>query len=279
MGMRKRNPLGVKYVNNMLNACYLTGFVRNPVKDEGFLLQQTNNLAQAIPIVVSTGAIIPSEFTPVTVLCHLYGERRTHTSDGVVEPNLQLKMIDLQKPSTRAMPAMTAWSRHNDAKEAPFQPFLPPPNKPSQGGYSAAEQTLQDILQATRGRLDTRLGSNANVALLAGFVHSSRYIQPNPYQKHGYGLLLIRQHRDTDLALPVRLYNRLARQILDSITIGQPVSFSGQIRMKVLPNDQGEIRHRNLHLRVDEVYQADRERDIRIVPKWWGEENRSSPLC
>ena len=71
----RNHSIGFKFVNEMLNISYLSGWVRKPSK-EGFLLQQTNSLAHAIYITVDPGTRIPKETTPVTVVCHAYGRKR-----------------------------------------------------------------------------------------------------------------------------------------------------------------------------------------------------------
>ncbi|GIK44969.1 MAG: hypothetical protein BroJett012_08720 [Betaproteobacteria bacterium] len=285
-----KNPLTHRYVNSMLNICYLTGFVREP-NESGFMLQQNNNRAQAIPISVSRGTRLPKDKTPVTVLCHLYG---TANADG--EQNLFLKAIDIQKPSVRSMPALTTWIRGaKGANQDEFRPFQGGgtriaeadtnisensennPEKAENGaealpeGFSEPEQILRDILEATRGRLDTRLGDNSNVALMAGFIDSMAYVSGNEHQKDGYGALLVRQHADPSRCIPVRLYNKSAHAIMRQVAPGMPISIAGQVRMKVLPNDDGTIRAMNLHIRVSDLYRADRNKDILEIPDWWGE--------
>jgi hypothetical protein len=269
----KRNPVSYKYVGGMLNICYLTGFVRNPQDGKGFLLQQNNNLAQAIQIRVAGGDRIPRDKTPVTVLCHLFGEK-----DANGEQQLLLKAIDIQKPSVRSMPALSTWVRGtgDSDRQDDFRPF-------GTGGkvkdeenidgdteqFTETEQILRDILNATRGRLDSRLGDNANVVLVAGFIDSMAYISGNSHQKDGYGAIQLRQHENTDLNIPVRLVNPRAVSIMRNVAMGVPISVIGQIRNKIIPNEDGTIKSSHLHVRVSDLFRADREKDIRTVPEWW----------
>ena len=272
-----KRPSAYRYVNHMLNICYLTGFARDPDAKAGvFMLQQNNNRAQAMPITVSPGERLPRDKTPVTVLCHLFGARN---EDG--ESNLVIKAIDIQKPSVRSMPALTTWVKGTSkgSLQDEFRPFSADPsvynnthsdtNATSGTEFNDSEQILRDILDATRGRLDTRLGDNANVVLLAGFIDAMAYVNGNEHQKNGYGALLIRQHEDPDRSIPVRLYSNSAHSILKQVAPGMPISVAGQVRMKILPNDDGLVRHTSLHVRVPDLYRADRKKDIVEIPDWW----------
>lgn len=270
-----------RYVNYMLNICYLTGFVREPDKKAGsFLLQQNNNLAQAIPIHVSRERTLPREKTAVTLLCHLVGQE---TADGGHE--LVVRAFDIQKPSVRSMPALTTWERgsRNLEGQDDFRPFHDGTFKraledgevegtPAEGtGFSESEQIMRDILEATRGRLDTRLGDNSNVVMLAGIIDAMAYVQPNEFQREGYGSLLIRQHQDPAKDIPVRLKSHKALAIMKHVSVGIPVSTAGQVRMKVMPNEDGSIKSRNLHVAINDLYQARPGDDIIDFPPWWAE--------
>ena len=274
----KKNPLSYKYINHMLNICYLTGFVREPEQGKGFLLQQNNNFAQALPITVGPGDRIPKDKTPVTLLCHLYG-----TTDEEGDQQLVIKVIDIQKPSVRSMPALATWARGTSKTEqqTDFRPFAPsgavvsedPAAIEAGTNFTDSEQILRDILEATRGRLDSRLGDNANVVLLAGFINSMAYINPNEHQRSGYGAVQLRQHADIKKNLPIVLKNDRApgaeRAIMKQVGIGFPVSMVGQVRYKIIPNEDGTVKKRLLFVRVPDLYRADREKDIREVPEWW----------
>ena len=114
----RRSPEGYRYVGGMLNIVYLTGFIRSPSKT-GFPLQQNNNFALAVPVSVSNNTRIPREFSPVTVLCHVYGSVR---ADGT--KICDLRAIDIKAPSTRSMPTWLAWNSSvpEHAKGDEFRP-------------------------------------------------------------------------------------------------------------------------------------------------------------
>lgn len=275
--MNKNNPV-FRYVNGMLNVSYLTGFVRNP-QEWGFYLQQTNNIDSMIPVRVKANMRVPADKTPVTVLAHIFGERN---AQGV--PNVVARAYDIQKPSVRSMPALTAWVRgggkESDAED--FRPFVTGAGiKPkltdeaaqhveSGESFTDDEQIMRDIIEATRGRLDTRLGDNANVVQIAGFVDSMMWVEPNEFQSNGYGAIMLRQHEDTDKNIPVRLYSPAAKTIMKNVTVGLPISVAGQIRMKVIPDDKnpGE-KIANMHVRIADVYRVERDKDIKETPDWW----------
>lgn len=279
----KKNQEFIRYVNNMLNICYLTGFVRTP-GDGMFLLQQNNNLEQAIPIQMGAHKAPLKEFTPVTVLGHVYGELN---DEG--ESNVVIRAIDIQKPSIRALPPMTAWNMKKQKgtkidNSDDFRPFTVRNGKPAiredlldgavdlDGNFSPDEQILRDILEATQGRLTTKLGDNANVVLLAGFVDSMALIAGNEHQENSrqYGMLMLRQHADPAKNLPIRIHAHGVKGVMKALSVAVPVSVSGQIRMKIIPNDDGTIKSRNLHVRVSDVFNAGMGKEIKSVPDFWG---------
>ena len=269
-----------KYVNAMLNVTYITGFVRKP-EGRSFLIQQKSesaDLAHAIHVQVGDGIAVPREFTPITVTCHVYG---TKSSDGM--RNAELRVIDMRTPSTRSMPLWLAWnaSMPEGIKLDGFNPFRAGTIQPEYAGQDEVpDDPLRLVLEATRGRLDTRLGDNANVAMLAGVMEGAAYIKPTEHQQ-GYIAALIRQHKNPDQSIPVRLYSNKPQSHLSSICIGAPVKVVGQIRVKLIhgePEKEGDppaILGRQLYIRCGEfsVVQRGNEEhpgDIRFpLPEWW----------
>jgi len=269
-----------KYVNAMLNVAYITGFVRRP-EGRSFLIQQKSesaDLVHAIPVQVGDGIAVPREFTPITATCHVYGAK----SPGGLR-NAELRVIDMRTPSTRSMPLWLAWnaSMPEGIKLDGFNPFRAGAIQPEYAGLDEApDDPLRLVLEATRGRLDTRLGDNANVAMLAGVVEGAAYIKPTEHQQ-GYIAALIRQHKNPDQSIPVRLYSNKPQSHLSSICIGAPVKVVGQIRVKLIhgePESVGDapaILGRQLYIRCGEfsVVQRGTEEhpgDIRFpLPEWW----------
>lgn len=269
----RRSPEGYRYVGGMLNIAYLTGFVRNPTEN-GFMLQQTNNLELAVPVSVSPGGRLPREFSPVTVLCHLYGQQR---DSG--ERVLDLRAIDVKAPSTRSMPTWLAWNSSipDHAKTDEFRPFGNNGELKGMiadqlgGGKEDEEDIVRAIIDATNGRLDTRLGDNANVVMLSGLIEAAAIEKANEHQNAYLGIL-IRQHKDPTKCIPVRLYSRQLAQHLKSISVGLPVKIVGQARTKIVTSEDGNtIVDKIIYVRCHELKVAERGIDIRIIPDWWQE--------
>jgi len=260
-----------RYVNGMRNIAWLVGFLRK--KGDQYFVQQNNNVEHMLPLTIPSGFVLPPEFTPIEATCHIYGCREND------EQNCILKVIEITRPSIRSMPPITTWLRGKGNGDN-FNPFMSNGQikrefieKVEQSeDASEHEKALAEWFRYYGGRLDSRLGENANKVFLAGFVGATRYVEPNEYQNHGYGEIYLHQYREPERAIPVRLYNPGVLGILKLLKKGHPVAFRGQIRMKVMPNDDGTIRSRNLHVRVDEVYATDPKRDfITDPPAWWGE--------
>lgn len=259
-----------RYVNGMRNIAWLVGFLRK--RDGQYFVQQNNNSEQMLPILVPQGFIMPSEFTPIEAACHVFGGRENDEQQAV------LKVIEVSRPSIRSMPPLSTWVRGKGSDE--FRPFMTNgeirreliEKIENDEGATEHEKALVEWFRSSGNRFDSRLGENANKVFLAGFVGATRYIEPNEHQKHGYGEIYLHQHREPERAVPIRLYNPAVHSILKGLRKGRPVAFQGQIRMKILPDDEGNIRHRNLHVRVEEVFVVDRGKDfITDPPAWWGE--------
>lgn len=261
-----------RYVNGARNIVWLTGFLRKI--DNQYFVQQNNNMEQMIPLVVSKDFILPSEFTPIEATCHVFGQRKDD------EQQCELRVIQIKRPNSRSMPVFVTWLRgiKSSDNENEFKPFMSAKELREEfkeqvddgEEITDSEKALTEWFKSTNGRVDSRLGENANKIFLAGYVGATRYVEPNEYQTNGYGEILLHQHREPEKCIPVRLYNPQAKQILRSLKKGMPVAFAGQVRMKVLPNDEGVVRSRNLHVRVDDVLASDHTKDfIGGVPSWW----------
>ena len=283
-------PKIAKYVESMRNIGYLTGFVRHldkipsetwhkrQLKDfHGFLLQQTANLEQAIPIWMPDGVPMPADKSPVTVAVHVFGYKDATTG----EQSIKVKSLDIARPSIRAMPPSMVWKLDSNAKFADddFNPFgkggdLKPEYADavdkSDNDFSDAEKAIQQMLEASRGRLDTRLGQNANVIMVAGFLDSFTKFLPDEFRTQSFWDLRIRQHEERDRALPVRVYTRDIKGLGSKLRRGLPTSVTGQIRVKVTPNDEKDgIPEGVVYIRTDDIYGADRINDILKVPEWY----------
>jgi hypothetical protein len=276
----RKHSIGFKFVNEMLNISYLSGWVRNPSKD-GFLLQQTNSLAHAIFITVEPGTRIPKETTPVTVVCHAYGKKR---EDG--KSVVELRAIDIKKPSSRSMPVELVW-KSSLAKGATIDSFEPFKSDGTFKGMIAEQiddsegSEIADILrvlEATKGRLNTKLGENANVVMLAGFVEGAAIVRATHHgdkEQRAYISVMLRQHRDASLAIPIRVYEapEMLAGVLKTIPVGYPISMVGHVQIKVIPNNENieEIADSFLYIRTRNLSGATKGEEIKQEPDWWGE--------
>lgn len=263
---------GYKYVGDLLNISYITGFVRSPTKN-GFLIQQNNNIELSIPVAVSAGTRIPDEYQPVTVLCHVFGVLRDDGTRGTV-----LKAIDIRQPSTRAMPTEIAWNSvlPAKAKTDDFRPFSRSQTYREEiltkldadDDALRQEEIVRTILSASKGHLDTRLGENSNVVMLAGFVQSAAIVRPTEHQK-GYLAVMLRQHEDKSKSVPIRIYGSILNDLKKSITLGQPIKVVGRAFTKLVLNPETlEIADRVLYVRAHDMHHAAPKTDIRRTPIW-----------
>lgn len=287
-----RIPRSAHYVNHMRNIGYLTGFARHldKIKKDtwhrkiygrdwhGVLIQQNNNIEQAIPVHIPSGVPLPADRMPVTVAVHAFGSLNPATG----EPTLHLESIDIARPSVRAMPTSMVWTVASNQRFADddFNPFgedgqlLKELRNHVEGEeYNEVEEVMQAMLLANRGRLDTRFGANANVMLIAGFLESAAVFIPGPddYQTNAYWNLLIRQHEDPKRCLPVRLYTQFTKSFKSKLMRCAPYFVAGQIRVKVVPDDEGNVRAGHLYIRTDDIHPANRVYDILSVPDWYAQ--------
>lgn len=276
--------LSFRFVNNMLNVAYLTGFVRKPVNGKHFFLQQNNNPEHAIEILVKKDFTIPREFTPVTVTCHVRGARTKDLSaEGGLPPQqtCEIHCVDIERPSTRAMPASATWVMGGGRDGDDFKPYnengtlrpgLAEQTETADGELSATEAIIRGMIDATKGRMDGRMRSISNAVLVSGLVDAMSYIPGNEHQTHGYGLIWLRQHQDSALNIPVRLVNSRVRSIMRSISEGHPIKVAGRLRRKViLSKDGASILGHTVTVETDDLFRAVFKEDILTTPEWWGD--------
>jgi hypothetical protein len=217
----------------------------------------------------------------VTVVAHVYGTKR---EDG--KSVVEVRAIDIKKPSSRSMPIELVWnsSLAEGSTADEFQPFK------SDGSFKGmiAEQIddsesseiadILRVLEATKGRLNTKLGENANVVTLAGFVEGAAIVRATHLggkEQQAYISVLLRQHRDASRAIPIRVYEKpeMLVGILRTIPVGYPVSMVGQVKVKVIPNndDIKEIADSFLYIRTRSLSGVTKGEEIKQEPSWWGE--------
>lgn len=304
-------PAGMKEKKNafrfiggdFMNVAYLTGFVRNPDKKaRTFQIQQTSNVETMVTIHLGEKDSMPAEQRAVTVMAHAFGETR---EDGSI--NLKLRSIDISDPNKLAMPTYLAWSGidHKGMKAfnvAPqevqttdgFTPFAE--NGELKGAIqdtlSEDEdgfQIVQQLLEATRGRLDSRLGENANVVMITGIIEKAMIVKATDFTKE-YIALLVRQHEDETKCLPVRLIpnTKVGLEVhIRDLKPGFPIKIAGQARMKLIKGGENgeEIVSRQMYIRCHEAKTPALGREIFTrkdeatgrprLPKWFTDKSRT----
>lgn len=261
------------YVNGMRNVAWLVGYFRK--FGDGYYIQQNNNEAQSLPLDISKNINAPDDKTPVEVMCHIYGERSNDAQQ------CRLRVIKIERPTVRSMPAFATWLRgQGKGENNEFKPFMKAgeikaefSDKLSSEDATEQEKVLAEWFQSSRNRLDSRLGEGSNKVFLAGFVGEKRFVPPNEFQTQGYGEIYLHQYQEPDRAIPIRLHTPAVMQLLKEIRKGRPVAFKGQMRMKITPDDEGNIRERNMHVRVATIYDIDPREDFisGSMPDWWTE--------
>jgi hypothetical protein len=87
--------------------------------------------------------------------------------------------------------------------------------------------------------------------------------------------VLLRQHRDASLAIPIRVYDapEMLPGVLKTIPVGYPVSMVGHVQIKVIPNNENieEIADSFLYIRTRNLSGATKGEEIKQEPDWWGE--------
>lgn len=268
-------PYQMRFANGMKNFAYLSGFVRKPQKN-GFYIQQNNNMQHALWINVNEGDTIPPEYSPVTSIVRVRGEL---DEDG--RPQVSLHQIDIRRPTLNEMPTMLIWMAGSAGKGDDFAPFSPAGelaesfrnrlDNDEEGVSASAREQMYNLLSNVRGQSQTRLSNASNGCVVAGFIDTFSYVEPNEYQSRGYGLILLRQHANRDQNIPIRLTHPKIQAIMNRYFEGMPAIFVGRVRRKVLPDDDNNIRQADVYVDAYEAQQAIPNQDIIQVPSWWSE--------
>lgn len=281
-----------KYVMHMLNIGYLTGFARrlDAIKKEtwhkkqlpkgwhGILVQQTNNIDLAIPVNVPATVSLPMDKTPVTVAFHAFGRYDAQLE----EQTMVLESLDIERPSIRAMPTSMIWSLDVNAKhdDDDFRPFGTDgrllhgaDNVREDENYTETELVLQTMMQANKGKMETRYGLNTGVTMIAGFLEAFQTFVPSvdSLQKRSYIQMLLRQHKDPQASLPVRLYTHIPKSFQGKLRRYGPYLILGQTQVKIKQGENGEVLGGHLYIRTNDIHGADRVNHILYVPDWYSE--------
>lgn len=285
----RNTPQAYRFLNHFLNIAFLTGFVRNVNKDaHTFDLQQTGNTEHMLTINVPKTDRLPANMRPVTVKAHV----RAHTrEDGAVVATIDA--IDITEPNKLAMPTYVAWNglggkrstilpKGSTAIDA-FQPYQENGELKGVIAEQLAENRddddfsiVQQILQSSRGRLDSKLGENSNVILIAGVVEKAFLVKKTEHTKE-YVALFVRQQEDPSRCLPVRLHPDAKVPLtvhMKDIRRGFPVKIVGQLRTKLVMDNDGKPVDKLCYIRCHEMLTPTQGRDILKMPEWWKEMGR-----
>jgi hypothetical protein len=254
------NPEIYKFRNGMINVSWIVGMIRNidRVKGTG-LIQQTNNLNQAIPFVMRPGDSIPpklSEGQTIKVVGRFIG----FMTDGQPgHPDAHVEVLGFQQPSLLDMPPRQDF-------EMPVRPGTPTDElRPEAYGEGHFSQRLEREVR----------NPNANRVLFAGFVASYRYDpSKNPGVTNGVLTMYLRQSVDPQDVVIARVQNKLAEAFAKRLEVGVGIFIEGEARVFVkdlskTPDATGVIpTQRILTIHARTVSPAQAVEHIRKTPEW-----------
>ena len=263
--MQQSTEAAYGFVGGCLNAVYIAGFLRHRQTTENgatFVVQQTNNVAHALPVVVKGRFALPAEKDPVKVIGRLVGERR---ADG--ERIVRVEALQIDRPSLREMPNHAAW--HSDMppeggsqEQDDFRPFFDPNDN---------EEIRSIFYQGEKSRGRPCL----NVVRAAGFIEAYGFARkPDGTLNRGCIVIALRQLKDPNTSLPIRLYGRFAEAFLKNLAVGKPIFIEGFYRVRYAVTGQdasgAEVREPLPYIWCQNIKVATRS-EIQVEPDWWKE--------
>lgn len=272
-------PNSFRFVNRMLNVNYMTGVVRHdPENPRQFFLSQTSNASLDVPISLpSPDFVLPPQGQLRTVVAHVRGRTGQYGQTAIAEA------ISVTQASVLNVNPMSSYLLG-------FAKRLPKDKLPDGSPYNAAGQLKQEFVDQIKaledlrpeekavielyeqhsGKMRGRFDSYSNVVLLAGIVDRYSYVPPNQHQRHGQGIVLLRQHKNLSELIPVRLVNNKAPVILERLRRGAPVALKGRLRRKIMPTPDGTGIASDLVLvETDMINPADQAQILPPPPAWY----------
>ena len=305
MGTRHVTPKAYKYVNRMLNVIYLTGFVIETNRAEGwFKVAQTINKEQDITVHMEPGdSRIPAKRRLITAICHVWGKQFVDPRTKDSEPSeklygLHIKAIDVSQANILNIPTAAAYFGRAKSRSGEIMPKAIQPDESrilyDEAGNLKTEfaetvdnkeltetddmmEVIHKIIEASGGRLNTSLGQNANVVFVAGCVENAYIKKGNEYSKKDRLEILLRQGEKTEEMLLVRYEpdgGPAPQAYASRIKKGFPIKVLGEIRVKPIQDEPGNIIGHHCYIRAREIYSAEVGTDIQGLPTWWIEKSR-----
>jgi hypothetical protein len=298
---KPKKPVGprrqavLNYVNCMLNMGRVAGFSVSS-DGNGFMLQQNNNIEHALRIRVESGRlnVAATVGRPMTVTVHVRGYRDEHG------PQMAIHYLKDERPSILDLPMERVWaagfggigaaSALRKLASEGFTPFDADGKiKPEFAAYIAsgdelgyeltkeardfvnASRVMSEIAEISGGSAGVRGSAGLNFIKVAGFVDAFVRVPPTKHRKE-YGMILLRQHADRDACIPVRLTGAQAMKTLASLKIGMPIMVMGNMRRKVIPDDNNNIVSAHTYIETTRISAAQFGVDIILpLPAWLAE--------
>ncbi len=208
------------YRAGMLNNAWIAGIARSVTRHEAFI-QQTNNKNTMIHFTVDAPDLIPSwvkDGSPIKINARLHGERIDN------EPVVRLQALAFDRPSIIDMPAREWWDFQ--AKEGvPLDDIVP--------------EGLPDLASKMGGKSEGfQINDTGNMVRVAGFVSGfvlepPGVLRPDGTVSSGCVVLSLRQVKDINDVIPIRVYGSKAAVLTRRLVIGMPVSIAGKIRVRI----------------------------------------------
>jgi hypothetical protein len=211
--------------NGMRNVCFISGLAREIGARSGYVLQTKNDNLK-IPFVVDGNGTIPSwvrEGEPVKIVGRLTGAI-LKGKEGDVEQHrvVVVKVLSFEHPSILEMPAQECWEM-SVAKGAPTATVMPK-------GFGLP------------------MSKSSNTVQIAGYVSGVMFRKPgvpgpDGKKKGGCLQVLIRQTKNPDEAVPVRIYgDKITKEYERTVRLGTPVVITqGDLRVDVKETGGEEV--------------------------------------
>lgn len=271
-------PNSFRFVNRMLNICYMTGVVRHDEQDKRrFYLSQNANPNHDVPVLLnSPDFVLPGAGQMRTVVAHVRGRVGDYGQTAIAEAISvgQSSILNVNPMSTylagfakrlpRAKVPESSPYTSNGQLKAEFLDLIKDIE-----GLRPEERAVIDLYEQQYGKVRKGFDSNSNVVIMAGVVDKFNYVAANAHQRHSQGIIHLRQHRSLDEIVPVRVVSNKANVILDRLKPGATIALKGRLRRKIVPTPDGEGILSDLVLVETDMITAADQQQILVTPPWF----------